>query len=278
MNRRNFLCLTVALLIFCIGDVRGETYPILYEKASNVYYWQNACDSQGDDCFNPEEIRIFGLILPADLPSFWKYVNIQLPDLQYYEVEEGNEYLQAIDGVLFSKDGKTLIAYPCGKMQPEYHIPEGVQWIGEFAFSGNPYLETIVFSNSVEGILNSAFASCSNLHNIHLNENLRLIANRSFEYCKSLQSVSCPSTLQIIGSYAFRYSGLMNVKLNNGLISIGGEAFAYCDAAEFTITLPSSLIDIHPAFTYTPSILLMQPNSYASMVQYIADHTICYTE
>ncbi|MDD4637074.1 MAG: leucine-rich repeat domain-containing protein, partial [Bacteroidales bacterium] len=41
----------------------------------------------------------------------------------------------SVDGILFSKDGKTLIAYPMGRSD-EYMIPEGVTSIGEKAFEG----------------------------------------------------------------------------------------------------------------------------------------------
>ena len=47
-------------------------------------------------------------------------------------VEEGNEYLSAADGGLYSADGKTLISYATGI--PDIVIPDGVEAVGPYAF------------------------------------------------------------------------------------------------------------------------------------------------
>ena len=59
-----------------------------------------------------------------------------------YEVPEDHPLYQAIDGVLFSKDGKTLLAYPGGRTDEHYDVPAGVEHIWPYAF-GTDYLKTI---------------------------------------------------------------------------------------------------------------------------------------
>ena len=44
-----------------------------------------------------------------------------------YEVSEENNTYKTVDGVIFSKDGKELVAYPGGKKVLTYTIPEGTQ-------------------------------------------------------------------------------------------------------------------------------------------------------
>ena len=56
--------------------------------------------------------------------------------LSVITVDEGNPNYKAVDGVLFSKDDKTLIAYPKGKEGTTYTIPASVTEIGRYAFSG----------------------------------------------------------------------------------------------------------------------------------------------
>lgn len=52
-----------------------------------------------------------------------------------FKVEEGNGYFCAVDGVLFSKDKKTLVFFPEGNAEcAEYTIPQSVETIGECAF------------------------------------------------------------------------------------------------------------------------------------------------
>lgn len=59
-----------------------------------------------------------------------------------YEVPEDHPLYHAIDGVLFFKDGKTLLAYPGGRTDEHYDVPAGVEHIWPYAF-GTDYLKTI---------------------------------------------------------------------------------------------------------------------------------------
>lgn len=52
-----------------------------------------------------------------------------------YTVDPDNQYYTAVDGVLFTKDMKTLVSYPECAERDEYVIPEGVETISEGAFA-----------------------------------------------------------------------------------------------------------------------------------------------
>lgn len=58
--------------------------------------------------------------------------------MKEYIVDEENQWFKSVDGVLFSKDGKRLIAYPCARGTETYEIPEGCEYgdAAAFAFSG----------------------------------------------------------------------------------------------------------------------------------------------
>ncbi len=77
--------------------------------------------------------------------------------LQEYQVAAGNPHLQAIEGVLYSADGKTLIHCPESKTSLT-RIPEGVTTIGPFAFESSQLSGYLVFPASVSTIHISAFA------------------------------------------------------------------------------------------------------------------------
>ena len=64
-------------------------------------------------------------------------------------VAEGNLSFVAKDGVLYSRDMKTLICYPNGKADlTVFKIPDGVTTIAASAFYYNPTLSEVVFPNS----------------------------------------------------------------------------------------------------------------------------------
>ena len=65
-----------------------------------------------------------------------------------FQVEAGNEYFTAVDGVLYSKNMTRMVAYPRGKTDTIFEIPEGVTQIDEMAFSRAAYLEKIILPDS----------------------------------------------------------------------------------------------------------------------------------
>ena len=50
------------------------------------------------------------------------------------EVDKNNQFFSSIDGVLFDKNTKLLLAYAKGKIQPNYSIPKGVESIANGSF------------------------------------------------------------------------------------------------------------------------------------------------
>ena len=72
-----------------------------------------------------------------------------------------NANYKSADGVLFTKDGKTLIQYPVGKGADVYKIPDGVETVSElaFGFCGDT-LSTLEIPVSVTSIEKAAFIGC----------------------------------------------------------------------------------------------------------------------
>ena len=113
-----------------------------------------------------------------------------------YEVPEDHPLYQAIDGVLFSKDGKTLLAYPGGRMDEHYDVPAGVEHIWPYAF-GTDYLKTISLPIGLKTIGNGAFSDCGRLQSIAIPLTVTEIGDYAFWGCVSLELVSLPNGLTI---------------------------------------------------------------------------------
>ena len=174
----------------------------------------------------------------------------------------GNTNFQTdVDGVLFSKDGKTLIAYPGGSaVRDEYTVPSTVTTISDGAFVGCPIKKLTIDSNVTTelpgwsfngGVLEevdvnclfgeSTFAQITTLKNVTLGDSITEIPEQAFLNCTGLQTVSIPSGLTKIGSQAFfGCSSLQDVTLPESLTEIGYQAFRDCDALT-SITFPDSL-------------------------------------
>ena len=113
-----------------------------------------------------------------------------------YEVPEDHPLYQAIDGELFSKDGKTLLAYPNGRTDEHYDVPAGVEHIVRNAFGTN-YLKTISLPIGLKTIADAAFAGCGRLQSIAVPLTVTEIGKDAFWCCVSLELVSLPDGLTI---------------------------------------------------------------------------------
>ena len=80
-------------------------------------------------------------------------------------VGAANPAYSSLDGVLFDKEGTTLVAYPAGK-QGEYTIPDIVTSIRSYAFGGCDMLTTVTISEGIKSLGNRAFAGCDRLTSV----------------------------------------------------------------------------------------------------------------
>jgi hypothetical protein len=145
-------------------------------------------------------------------------------------VDTLNTRYSAVNGVLFSKDKKTLVCYPAGKTYTSYTIPSGVTAIGYEAFAGCRGLTSISIPAGVTAIRSSAFSGCSGLTSISIPSGVTAIGAYAFYGCSSLTSISIPSGVTAIGSSAFDgCSGLTSITvdaLNTLYSAVNGVLFS----------------------------------------------------
>ena len=92
------------------------------------------------------------ITLPASLTGL-ESVNQAFGDndaLKAFSVAPGGNYI-AVDGVLFTASGKTLVYYPDGKKDAEYTVPEGTEMLAFTSFGG-PCLEVLNFPSTMKDV------------------------------------------------------------------------------------------------------------------------------
>ena len=112
------------------------------------------------------------------------------PNLRSIGVDKSNPYFCSKDGVLFSKNQKTLIQYPTGR-HGKYTIPDGVEQLGWGAFAGCRYLTGIRIPNSVTTLAWNVLNGCDSLQTVTLPKNVTNIGAGAFMDCKRLDSIVC---------------------------------------------------------------------------------------
>lgn len=76
----------------------------------------------------------------------------QVGNIENIYVDKKNKHFESVDGVLFSKDLKTLILYPNLRMDREFVIPIYTETIGYGAFKNNKYLRCLTCSRNLKEI------------------------------------------------------------------------------------------------------------------------------
>ena len=72
-------------------------------------------------------------------------------------VDESNQTYKSQDGILYTKDGKTLVRYPLGKEEGAFTVPDGVEHIGDYAFYKCTVITRIDFPQGLLSVGKSAF-------------------------------------------------------------------------------------------------------------------------
>ena len=159
--------------------------------------------------------------------------------MQEINVAESNKAYRAIDGILYTKDLKTIICYPKGKENVKFVIPSSVTSIGFIAFNSCWNLQEISIPPSVTSIGDGAFRGCRNLQEIKVVESNRVYkAIDGVLYTKDLRTIIrypagkkdkkfvIPSSVTSIGFRAFSTcSNLQEINIPPSVTSIEDESF-----------------------------------------------------
>jgi len=115
-------------------------------------------------------------------------------------VDANNTNFISVDGVLYNVDKTCILECPKNKTG-NFDIPSSVINIGQGAFSGCLYLESIKIPSTVTTIQSLAFSNCSGLQSIYSNSINPIVLNSSNDYFNYVDKTAC--TLYVpIGSKA----------------------------------------------------------------------------
>ena len=156
-----------------------------------------------------------------------------------YEVAAGNNWFTAVDGVLFSKDMKTLVAYPKNKAGTSYSVPASVKTIRKPAFSGNRNLETVSLPEGVETIEHWAFLG-SKLKYINIPESVTYIGVQAYSCPNLADPIVVPENVKTIYGYAFANVKSKSITIYGQITTLYTKLFNNCTELEYVV-LPATL-------------------------------------
>lgn len=193
-------------------------------------------------CTNLETVNI-----PASIEKIIEDPFLSSNSIENINIAIDNKKIKSIDGVVYSKSGKTLIFYPPGRNE-EFAVPQGVEVIGQSAFLRTK-ITKISFSPSVKKIKIASFMDVKNMKSISIpsqvveigieafsnsefleevviSANITQLSSQIFRNCENLNNVVLPLTLEEIRSGAFdKCTNLVNLKIPRNLKRLNGWQF-----------------------------------------------------
>lgn len=121
--------------------------------------------------------------------------------LSEIKVSADNQSYCDLNGVLFSKDMKTIVAYPCSK-GARYTVPASVETIGNYAFSGGGSLSLISLPEGLHRIGDFAFQLCQ-FEEVKIPDQVTEIGDLAFSACWEMNKITIGRGVTYIGTYAF---------------------------------------------------------------------------
>lgn len=203
-------------------------------------------------------------------PSYMTSLSIKA-----FEAPDSSLRFKAIDGILYSKDGTSLIKCPRGKTGAVI-IPEGVTRIHDYAFYASQIssikfptslkyigkesfayskIEYIDFGTGIEnlgGYDSYAFSKCDNLTQIEIPPQVKKISAGLFFNCANLQKVSFHEGIEYIGSQAFKACWkLKEVSLPSTVTFAGSKCFSHIETLRVKKPFTEMLFSFVPAIPST---------------------------
>lgn len=209
--------------------------------------------------------------------------------LRELTISEDNPYYQSKNGIIYSKDGKTI-----GPVPPAIPFDsvdfDGITAIGDFAFCCRESEEKeFVIPKQITSIGAYAFFGCCDEDywanfdeetsvNIQLNEGLTSIGDYAFSNIGYLREMELPDSLLTLGKAAFSSTSLESMTISSKVTVIPDSLFKDCLYLE-TMILPEGITEIGEwAFYDTQLMSIHLPSTLKTIDAHAFDNSIGNSE
>lgn len=187
----------------------------------------------------------------VEIPRNVMYIDVTAFGFCYrFTVDPANAVYSSRNGLLLSKDGRTLVRGVNGDVE----IPSSVTEIGDSAFDGCPLLESVTIPDGVLDIGAYAFCCCDGLENILIPQSVTNIGTRAFGSCYNLRSFAVDPAnrfysaqdgflLNKDGTVLVQGVNVVEARIPDGVTTIGEAAFEDCFRLE-CVEIPDSVTAI----------------------------------
>lgn len=184
--------------------------------------------SLGDEAFG-SCVSLTDITIPKNMIAVDSDAFLGSTFLASIYVDDDNQNYSDHDGVMYDKDGTTLVCFPCGRAGA-FTVPDGVTTIGIRAFGAAQRLTSITINDGLTSMMDAAFFYCTNLTSATLPGSITEFGDGVFEFCTSLSSVTLLSGIERLGNGTFYYClNLTSIVIPSSVTDIGSVTFLNCN-------------------------------------------------
>ena len=178
----------------------------------------------GADAFSGNS-TLTSITIPNSVTNIEDYAFSGCSGLLNINVAEDNENYTSIDGVLYSKDGTSLIWFPQGR-SGSFVIPTIVTTINSNALSAASGISSITFSKNIKSI--PSISGCTSLKDVVWDvEDMPDFTSSPFPDCVQTFTTGA-NVKRIPANICYRKPSLNSVTITNNVENIGARAFSNC--------------------------------------------------
>ena len=182
------------------------------------------------------------IVIPEYVSDIGSGILNDYKDITSIGVAENNKWFCSIDGVLLSKDKKTLVVYPNAR-EGDYTVPAGTKKIENYGFFRCKGITKLTLPEDLEEIGSSAILQCGALKSINIPKGLKKIGFQAMNGGKFLTGSLVLEQVESIAGYAFHSTGITDVNIEGSISTIDSYVFGNCVSLN-SVYLPTGIIEI----------------------------------
>lgn len=210
------------------------------------------------------------ITLPASLETIGEFALFQADEsLSEIHVDRNNTHFTEKDGVLYTKDLKRLICYPCGKNDLEYIMPTTLEQVDGSALSNNQFITRIDISPALKRVGTNGLMTAQEV-DLHVSDlaafcRIQLMDNAETQFYSPwnnfnlyvddelVTDLKIPEGVTSLGRMQFiQCKSIESVEFPEGLTRVRQFAFGMCSNLK-KVTFPETLKELEfYAFGYAP--------------------------
>lgn len=196
----------------------------------------------GNNCFAFSGLE--SMHIPMAMRSYGDNALTGMGALTGYTVDSSNVYFSAENGVLYSKDGRTLLSFPLACGATTFAVRAGVDSVADYAFYGSA-LTSIAFPESLRAIGKTSLGMNTAITSLTLPDGVVTMGPYSVFGCSGLKEITFGTSLANIGNSAFGYTDALRTVTCRGTAPAAGAVFTDATYAYGKLLVPAGAVDAY---------------------------------